>query len=300
MGDEKETAAGYRTLGGSSSNGSCNPTGDPILPVRAYIDMLRLTFVHEKNINDCALMQVIDTGQFSSDKPPAHWEVKGGAPGKYRHMYRIESGDSSITVGLFLVGGTGRTEGRGFIEFNPQKVVKRDVELLFRAIDCRMDCTRWDFACDYDLPRRRFHLDKGHSCYELYNGRDTGRTEYTGQRNKPGRVKVYDKARELGLPHDEQRTRIEVTCSDSLDWPIVWYQGVDASKSSSTVISVILCAMQHGVPAWELLDSIDDPRARKRYRKLLNDSLQQVDCPEEAWLQCYVQVLAWEQGVVCM
>jgi hypothetical protein len=241
-------------------------------------------------------METLDTGVFSHN--PTTWTVSC-SPGKYRYMYRIESGESSITCGLFLVDGTGKTTDWGFIEFNPQKVLRRDVAKLWQCIE-KPECVRWDLAVDYNRPRSQFALLKGQSSYELYCGKDSSVTEYRGQRNHAGRVKLYDKARELGLPDGQHRTRVELTIEPGgFSWPKVLY--LDTAILSDKVkaeASFALCAIAHGATIEDLLSSLDNRQTRYRWRKRIEQSFFTLAPPMEQYIECANQVEAWELGQV--
>lgn len=299
MTESKKEAAGTDLSDGSRTSNKTALNAIEILPDSACVDMLRFTFDHEKTMDDCRILQVLDTAVFSGDSPTT-WTVKG-CPGKYRIMYRVPSGDSSITVGLFLVDGKCRTLGRGFIEFNPQKVERSDVVKLWQCID-NPECARWDFACDYSIPRKRFHLLKGASTYELYCGKDGSVTEYRGQRNQPGRVKVYDKGKELGLPDGENRTRVEITCEPGgYVWPkIIYIESLDVKICRGDAGTFAIVALRNGATVQELLSSIDDSQTRWRYGKYFERAFGTLANPLELYSECSNQIDLWEQGRVMM
>ena len=53
-------------------------------------------------------------------------------PGRYRILSTYDMGESKVTFGLGLVGGTSKVDMRqGFVEFNPNKVAQPDSEDVF-------------------------------------------------------------------------------------------------------------------------------------------------------------------------
>lgn len=131
--------------------------------------------------------------------------------GGYRQLWTLQFDDSSISVGLAHVTGTGKTEsGVGFVEFNPNKVGSEGAVFINRLLGkgARLEPVRFDLAIDYRLDRSTVRV--------LKDGRKYGCemsdsfTEYLGQRNKAGRVKVYDKQVESDLSFP--CTRVELTC----------------------------------------------------------------------------------------
>lgn len=130
----------------------------------------------------------------------------------YKYLFRIDlAPEVSFQVG---VGWNDLNEYRprkGFLEFNPNKVVNYDAFLHFYAnfffyvTSCVLK--RWDLAVDITAPRERCRMEKDQRSYSYLNNR--GVTEYLGQRSSPWRCKLYDKQRESGL--DVPLTRFEMT-----------------------------------------------------------------------------------------
>lgn len=130
-------------------------------------------------------------------------------PFAYEHLWTFHLGDeSSWSVGLSP--GNRRTEG--FIEFNPNKCATQEgfLEWYGRFLGYCYTTTlkRYDLAIDIPIDRSSCCLVKDHRKYAFIS--DKTKTEYLGQRNKPGFVKLYDKAAERKL--DYPLTRLEVTC----------------------------------------------------------------------------------------
>lgn len=119
-----------------------------------------------------------------------------------------------IAAGFGLVSSKGKTEPTGFVEFNPNKVCEKGASLVNYLLGSgfKLELSRYDLAIDFPLARDELRLIKDGRKYgcEISNGM----TEYLGQRNVPGRVKVYDKQAESKLP--AACTRVELTCAG--DW----------------------------------------------------------------------------------
>lgn len=144
------------------------------------------------------------------------WQWRYPAKGDYVKPDEI----SSVVVGYGLVKGNGATDGgNGFIEFNPSKLPTQGFELLqyLEMLDVRHTIVKYDIAIDYPIHRDKLRLKKDGRKYgcEISDSM----TEYLGQRNKPGRVKLYDKAAERGFIGN--LTRVELTCDGSWAAPVV-------------------------------------------------------------------------------
>ena len=135
--------------------------------------------------------------------------------GSYRHLWTIRyTPDASMTIGLEF-NGTNHQEDRlkGYLDFNPNKVGR--IEQFWRDYDtlkqwCIFDIKRCDIAYDVPIHRERVRMVKDRRKYRIDSKSLQDFTEYLGQRNKEGFVKVYNKQIESDL--DEPLTRIEVTC----------------------------------------------------------------------------------------
>lgn len=132
--------------------------------------------------------------------------------GGYRNLWKLEFEESSISVGLCHVTGSGKTEAsKGFIEANPNKVGSELVALIKRFLGngARIEPVRFDLAIDYPIERNTVRLLKDGRKYGCVMSDSF--TEYLGQRNKAGFAKVYDKQAESNL--ETVCTRVELTCS---------------------------------------------------------------------------------------
>lgn len=132
---------------------------------------------------------------------------------KYRHMYVIDYGQSTMTIGLVFNGVSKEDNYKCFLEFNPNKCMdnaqcEKDLGWILSCSSVH-SVSRWDLAIDLPHPRELVHMKKDNRKFELHQNGFPDRTEYLGQRNKPGRVKMYNKQLESGL--DYPLTRFEIT-----------------------------------------------------------------------------------------
>ena len=146
-------------------------------------------------------------------KPPVHWD--SNKPAGYRHLYALQFADGgTAAVGLVFNDPKGAPNtGRGFIEFNPNKLMGLQVFAKFYekllGLCERVILERFDLAIDIPDRRVLFQLLRDRRKYEYHDSGSV--TEYLGLKNKPGRVKLYDKAAESGL--EIPLTRLELTCA---------------------------------------------------------------------------------------
>lgn len=135
--------------------------------------------------------------------------------GTYRDLWTLTFDESSIAVGLSLIRGSGKTdEGKGFIEYNPNKLGVQGNELvrmLIERVGAKFEVARFDLAIDFPINRDTVRIVKDQRKYGCEISESL--TEYLGTRNTPGRVKVYDKRVESKLDYD--LTRVELTCDGS-------------------------------------------------------------------------------------
>lgn len=138
--------------------------------------------------------------------------------GGYRFLWQYETKESGLAVGMAHIAGNGKTDaGTGFIEFNPNKVANAAAAIIDRLVmhvRVRFRPVRYDLAIDYPIERDTVRLMKDGRKYSCEIS--DSMTEYLGQRNKPGRVKVYDKQAESNLL--KPVTRVELTCD--AEWTV--------------------------------------------------------------------------------
>lgn len=131
---------------------------------------------------------------------------------QYRHLYKVDCGNSGIAMGFQLNDDKKKENFQGFVEFNPNKVAMTELygwlmvqlPLYFTEISVK----RWDLAIDIPYKRNLVSLRKDNRKYTLIESQD-GKTEYLGTRSHDGFFKCYDKTKESGL--DSDVTRLELT-----------------------------------------------------------------------------------------
>ena len=143
-----------------------------------------------------------------------YWETRKDF--KYRHQVTVKMETSSVTIGIGWNNGGKTDMSKGYVEFNPNKVCDTEqFTILLRQL--KLACkhiilSRYDLAIDFPVKRSNLGLvkDSRKYAYEMCSVED--KTEYLGQRNKVGRVKLYNKTMESNL--DSDLTRLEITVGD--------------------------------------------------------------------------------------
>lgn len=137
---------------------------------------------------------------------------------KYKNLFTIDYGVSSMSVGLNFNGVRQPDNLKGFIEFNPNKCFceqfSDDVRFIIGQA-FKWDVVRWDLAIDIPLAREKLYLPKDQRIYTLQKVSNSDKTEYLGRRNNAGFVKLYNKTIESNLDYD--LTRLEVTMPGKLE-----------------------------------------------------------------------------------
>ncbi len=213
-----------------------------------------------------------------------YFEYTGGAIGKYRDVFTFtfENGGTA-TLLLCPRLGTGKPDWPAWVlEYNPNKVLfEQDFRTLFNRVlnySWEVDIKRWDLAVDVKALRSNVVLIRDARLYECYQRSAENFTEYLGERNKPGRVKVYNKALEKGL--EEPLTRIEITlpfpCSLSQlqeFWPDVRVYGDFTLEAFSKKLSPSDAFIVHSIlefPCLERWLSLFNRQQRPKKKALLD------------------------------
>lgn len=222
-------------------------------------------------------------------------------PGEYQHLWTIEMGESSYSVGLGLYTGKGNVDrARGMIDVNPNKTASSPLFALVHNTVLKAckhaEVVRYDVAVDLPVPRYQVQLIRDRRFYRFLSGSEppvavereegmiyqlvdgAGITEYLGTTNSPGHVKVYDKQREAGL--ERPLTRIELTVGgqepeESVErhWPTALLQterftmpGVLPANIDTADLLLLLAAA--GVPTEPILAAMDRKK-RQRVRRAM-------------------------------
>lgn len=146
--------------------------------------------------------------------------------GKYRNLIVVDYGTTTMSIGLGYNGYTKEQDSRGFVEYNPNKILSGQYADMFRedlaTIKTYCSCfelARFDLAIDVPYARSDLMLfNPTGKKYSLERYSEENKTEMLGIRNADGYIKIYNKALEALCTMDgeklENLTRIEIT-SDS-------------------------------------------------------------------------------------
>lgn len=185
-----------------------------------------------------------------------HTKFKG-----YRDFFTIDFGDGkeskTATIGFGWYGTSKPDYGRGFIRFNPNKLLNIEKFSLFWSL-VRAGCKeitvkRWDLAIDMPLPRNMVKLHKDGRNYERHEKRSL--TEYLGSRSSGGFVKLYDKQAEREL--DYPLTRLELTLEGLPNFPDVNVPKVSVYKQQLDLDALVNLSQNDLVLLKLLLSSPD-------------------------------------------
>ena len=208
-----------------------------------------------------------------------HWEAR--KIGTFRQQFDFHCLDNNsfwIGVGMNTVG---RVQNRVRLEFNPNKV-GRDPSFVrvfnrLRVLSVGPPrFVRLDLAVDVPVQRENIFLLKDRRLYEdkLYSL--SNRTQYLGERNKPGRCKLYNKQLESGLSHP--LSRFEITLDgerlSSAEVLAIWPKVVIVDDLQLTFSSLSLSDIDRFIVS-VLLDAPNmiselGPRNRKKFGCILD------------------------------
>lgn len=270
------------------------PLGEPLMPyLTGSLDNIRQELHVRKDKFD-ALVSAVDRC-ILSDRTDYYTSTRIGT---YRYLWTFHFGDGVAVLGLALNNPTKIETTTGFFEFNPNKLARHKafygVRQLLDEYDVRVTTNRFDIALDYAYERCEYTMLKDKRKYEYHHG--TAITEYLGQRNNPGRVKLYDKQKESKL--SSPLTRLEITCE--MDWDSIvksWPKVVSTAQ-----IEGMNSTMRAMVRMLAKLDDLGEPiepyiadlnkRTRSKIKQALCESRLQM--PEQLILKLLAQVIGWE------
>lgn len=244
-------------------------------PVGCSVDMIRIRGKIRPSDLD-TLTKMLDTWT----APESSDFFTSNRIGGYRFMWVFGFGETSVKVGWAHVGGSSKIDPRvGFVEYNPNKVGEEGaalLDLLSGRCGAAFQPVRWDLALDFAVDRAPLRVVKDHRKYACEIS--SAVTEYLGQRNKAGRVKVYDKAAEQGL--EFSLTRVELTCD--AEWsvdeivehlPAVYAAAAvdfDGLKGITKAYACMLMRLvEYGGSVEVELQSLSNKRTRAKIRKIL-------------------------------
>ena len=237
-----------------------------------------------------------------------HWT--SFRPGTYRNQFRVLSadGERSYWLGVGLaVYGKSRLADACKLEFNPNKVGgERSLHWLLRQLWQRArlvePCTlkQWDLAIDWPHPREWYSLRKDARLYEETAHSASDRTQYVGQRNAPGRCKLYNKQAEAGLAGPMTRLEITVpglaTAGDVARlWPVVYrLQDVQADAEVAALNDTDRFIFATLLDAPDRLRELGR-RKRERMAALLGKCGYRVQFDPQAYDRVCVAVARWAE-----
>lgn len=232
---------------------------------------------------------------------------------KYRYLFTIKTpNNSKIVLGLFHNNYTVEGRRKGFIEFNPNKVLDSKIEhwqyadknellysddifnMIFEKLQdlCEdIKVRRFDFAIDVPIDRKLVHLQKDKRKYSMYRVSEDDYTEYLSNHNDPGFVKVYNKQKESNL--DSFLTRIEITSeletyeSFMERFPIVQLEGfqseVDYSALNSTEFVLVQLLNKQELTEREQYLKCLDYKKQKKLKPFIYQKMQALTLEEEIY-----------------
>lgn len=259
--------------------------------VVASVDMIRQTLTLRADKHDWLVGHLDTVMSDSVDYYTAN------RIGKYQSMWVYTFGETTATVGVGLVGSGKVDLTKGFFEFNPNKLggVKEfyGIRQTLDAAGARFETSRFDMA--FDLPGKRslYQLVKDRRKYEYHNGGAI--SEYLGQRNKVGRVKLYDKQKESKL--SKPLTRLEITVGEEFStavkaWPrLLGLETIKGMTSTNIAVAAMLKRLSElGEPIEPYLAMVDK-KTKRRLKQFLETGY--VDFPIVLVCELYKQVQSW-------
>lgn len=246
----------------------------------------------------------------------------------YRHLFVFGVKGFSFSLGVDFNGSKNTDVVKGFLDFNPNKILgdvvfgdgfiksvhnpfcddgisykdlAETLSDLFKQVltylgmtTLHMHVKRWDLACDVPVTRSDVQLFKDRRKYAQFYMSSEDFTEYLGQIDSAGRVKVYNKRLESGLDYD--LTRIEVTLdsfgySDLLHWfPEVYKTDVIPLDSDKIIVGLL-----REVPSDRrdfYVRKISDRRTKQKYKGLL--TAEKFEVSERAFMHLVHVLQQWE------
>lgn len=248
------------------------------------VDMVRINFKLDYQKNEELASYLQNLTDWNVSYQVKHYDRFGVFD--YRHLYVVSCDKWVSTCSIGLERGTKlEDKAYGMIEFNPNKVNGSEFDRLFNSIKflCkRMELKRYDLAVDFPCIRSLCRLDmNGLKSYELYYENGTY-TEYTGVRNKPGRVKLYDKRAESKLDYDLCRVEYTLAAdSDLTDLQSVLVSGAQVSLDlyplTGLLGSFVNLLLDKDLPMRNRSLKDLDYRTRKKIEPFLRETALQLD-----------------------
>lgn len=201
----------------------------------------------------------------------------------YRHNFTVEC-ENGHTFWIGLAPNSEKVTNKFktvTVEFNPCKVGEEltfisNYKKLVGLSKLAPEVKRFDLAIDISVDRDRCYLIKDKRTYHEYRNSSLDLTQYLGHRSSGGFVKLYNKAKELGIS-DYGLTRFEMTIDYSLSsfeevqqiMPVVYvfddYQ-LDVTLTDTDKVLLLAC-----LGNMEFLDMLGRKK-REKIKGILADS----------------------------
>lgn len=168
---------------------------------------LDFDYVHE-------VLKILSSGRgISSQMDIRHWTT--GKVSQFKENFAIAVGNGQSF--FFGVGANWLLKSNFYIycrlDFNPSKVGDNIVFAYFHAMlvsrAIHIDFKRFDVAIDIPVDRVNVWLREDQRFYKLFKASASNKTEYLGERDSHGHVKLYNKQLESKLQYP--LTRLEIT-----------------------------------------------------------------------------------------
>ena len=177
-------------------------------------DNVRIKFAVEPSFRDNFERLFADNSRIDITRYPINL-----ADFKYKYLFTVNYGESSMTVGYIFNGSESSDVRLGYLDFNPNKIARSsrfraDLEYIKACCPITWEIARVDVAIDIPSKRECVYLVKDNRVYQLKAYSHSNKTEYLGLRSHVGFVKLYNKTAESKLDYD--LTRLEITCEPNL------------------------------------------------------------------------------------
>ena len=227
---------------------------------------------------------------------------------KYKFMYNFKNklDDTSFTFGFCFNNGN-KTNYKGFVDFNPNKISKWKYFKMFME-KCRIcfkdiDIKRYDLAVDIPVARTFVKLIKDKRSYHYLQDRSI--TEYLGKRNNNNFVKVYDKKAESNLDYELTRVELTIEPKEVMMFPKIQVRRLQNEllliqlNSTDKVIYDLLCAVEEPYHYIQMFPQRKRAKFKEIMETMYKPFLFNVQLKEKLYMDIYrVYVIGENENVV--
>lgn len=213
----------------------------------------------------------------------------------YKHLFKFTfySDDIFNNKSVLIIKLDFNNNKIGQIEFNPNKVLLFnpyffDFYRLFILRVFNLEFRRSDFAVDIPLARNLVVLQRDSKKYTRieYAG---AITEYLGQRNKHGQVKLYDKGKESQLPHELTRYEVTYEKNNILNLPKIYIkEDIDVVDDISSKDKMIISLLLNSEQPFNFLKQLKNYNTRKRLTLLLQEHLKLIEINQQLFFDLLI------------